>query len=250
MPVLPKKLKIDAIAEALCEVRFECDESTSLPEIVVGRLAEFEAWHDFEKVRLPVSDIPATIRSQDPNLKVQPVLELRERTGSLLVKVGVNALSYHRLAPYPGWDDFKPEIIRTIEFLFCSFQSFRATRLGFRYVNVFTTEEHGVNDARDLYYSVNLAGDNLQDPQNLTYRKVRSDNHVVQVRIASPEFVTAPIGKKVQVLLDLDVFTPNGFETNDAGTAKTWIEDAHTYEKEEFFRLFTDEMKDRLVEAD
>ena len=107
-----------------------------------------------------------------------------------------------------------------------------------------------MNDARDLYYSVNLAGDNLQDPQNLTYRKVRSDNHVVQVRIASPEFVTAPIGKKVQVLLDLDVFTPNGFETNDAGTAKTWIEDAHTYEKEEFFRLFTDEMKDRLVEAD
>ena len=78
MPVLPEKLKNDAIAEAVCEVRFECEESVSLPEIVVGRLAEFETWRDYQKVRLPISDIPVSIRYQDPNLKNQPVLELRE----------------------------------------------------------------------------------------------------------------------------------------------------------------------------
>ncbi len=250
MPTLPKKLKKDAIAEALFEVRFECDESVSLPEIVVGRLAESDVWRDFEKFRLPVADIPAPIRSQDPKLKTEPILELRERNGSVLAKIGVNVLSYHRLAPYPGWETFKPEIDRTIEFLFVSFQSFKATRLGFRYVNVFTAEDHGVNDVRHLNYSVNLAGDDLQDAQNLNYRKVRSDIHSVQVRIASPEFVSGPIAKKVQVLVDLDVFTPDGFETNEAETAKAWVEDAHIYEKEEFFRLFTDEMKQRLVEAE
>ena len=250
LPTLPKKLKKDAIAEAICEIRFECEESLSLPEIVIGRLADFDAWRDFEKFRLPVSDIPASIRSQDPNLKKQPVVELRERNGSRLAKIGVNILSYHRLAPYTGWESFKPEIDRTIEFLFGLFQSFKATRLGFRYVNVFTAEDHGVNDVRHLNYSVNLAGDDLQDPQNLNYRKVRSDVHSVQVRIASPEFVSGPIAKKVQVLVDLDVFTPDGFETNEAETAKAWVEDAHTYEKEEFFRLFTDEMKQRLVEAE
>ena len=250
MPTLPKKMKKDAIAEALCEVRFECEESVSLPEIVVGKLAEFDVWRDFEKSRLPVADIPPSIRSQDPNLKKQPILELRERNGSLLVKIGVNVLSYHRLAPYPGWESFKPEIDRAIKFLFGSFQSFKATRLGFRYVNVFTAEDHGVNDVSHLNYSVNLAGDDLQDPQNLNYRKVRSNNHSVQVRIASPEFVSGPIGKKVQVLLDLDVSTPDDFETNEAEIAKAWVEEAHTYEKEEFFRLFTDEMMQRLVEAE
>ena len=250
LPTLPKKLKKDAIAEAICEIRFECEESLSLPEIVVGRLADFDVWRDFEKLRLPISDIPASIRSQDPNLKKQPVLELRERNGPRLAKIGVNVLSYHHLAPYPGWETFKPEIDRTIEFLFVSFQSFKATRLGFRYVNVFTAEDHGVHDVRHLNYSVNLAGDDLEDPQNLNYRKVRSDVHSVQVRIASPEFVSGPIAKKVQVLVDLDVFTPDDFETNEAETAKAWVEDAHTYEKEEFFRLFTDEMKQRLVEAE
>ena len=131
MPTLPKKLKKDAIAEAICEIRFECEESLSLPEIVIGRLADFDAWRDFEKFRLPVSDIPASIRSQDPNLKKQPVVELRERNGSRLAKIGVTILSSHRLAPYKGWESFKPEIDRTIEFLFGLFQSFKATRLGF-----------------------------------------------------------------------------------------------------------------------
>ena len=187
MPTLPKKLKKDAIAEAICEIRFECEESLSLPEIVVGKLAEFDVWRDFEKIRLPVAEVPASIRSQDPNLKNQPILEFRARDGSRLAKIGVNVLSYHRLAPYKGWESFKPEIDRTIEFLFGSFQSFKATRLGFRYVNVFTAEDHGINDVRDLNYSVNLAGDDLQDPQNLNYRKMRSDNHSVQVRIASPD---------------------------------------------------------------
>lgn len=250
MPTLPKKLKEDAIAEAICQVRFECEESASLPEIVIGKLAEFEVWRDFEKSRLPAADIPVSIRSQVPSLKNQSVLELREKGGSQLVQIGLNVLSYHRLAPYPGWESFKPEIDRTIDFLFGEFQSFKATRLGFRYVNAFTAEDHGVNDVGHLNYTVNLAGDDLQDPQNLTYRKERSDNHFVLVRIASPEFVSGSIGKKVQVLLDLDVSTPDGFETDQAETAKAWIEDAHTYEKEEFFRLFTDEMKQRLVEAD
>ena len=248
MPALPKKLKRDAIAEAICEVRFECEESTTLPEIVVGRLAEFPEWRDFEKIRLAVSDIPAPIRSKDPTLKHQPVLELRERNKSLLTKVGVNVLSHHRLAPYPGWGSFKPELDRTVAFLFKSFHSFRATRLGVRYVNVFTAEDHGVDSVRQLNFSINLAGDALQDPQNLNYLVARSDSHSVQVRIASPEFVAGPLKKTVRVLLDLDVFTPSEFETSEAGTAKNWIEDAHTYEKEEFFRLFTDEMKRRLVE--
>jgi hypothetical protein len=68
----PKKLKNDAIAEALCEVRFECEESGSLPEIVVSKLAEFDPWRHFQKVRLPAYDIPPSIRSQVPHLRACP----------------------------------------------------------------------------------------------------------------------------------------------------------------------------------
>ena len=250
MPDLPKALKKDAIVEAICEIRFECEESISVPEIVVGKLAEFEVWRDFDKVRLPAANIPEIARSQDPNLKVQPILELRERNGTLLTKIGVNVLSYHRLAPYPGWAIFKPEIDRTIDFLFDAFRSFKSTRLGFRYLNAFTTEDHGVQSVNHLNYSVNIAGAKLEGPQNLNYHITHSSTHLVQVRIASPEFVLSPAGKKIDALVDLDVFTPENFETNDAKTAKSWIEEAHTHEKQEFFRLFTEEMMQRLVETE
>ena len=33
-------------------------------------------------------------------------------------------------------------------------------------------------------------------------------------------------------------------------SAKDWVEDAHTFEKEEFFRLFTVDMRQRLVEEE
>jgi uncharacterized protein (TIGR04255 family) len=249
MSKTPKKLVRDAIAEALCEVRFECKESISLPETVVSRLAEFKAWRDFENVRMPASDIPVSVRSQNPNLKYLPLFELRDKNEPRVAKIGANALSYHRLAPYPGWDLFKPEIDAAIDHLFGSLQDFRATRMGFRYVNVFTNEDHGVGNVSHLNYSIDVAGHTLREPQILNYRVTRSDKHIVQVRIASPEFVTGSGDKKVDALVDLDVFTPDGWETKEARAARDWIEQAHEYEKEEFFKLFTQEMDKRLVEV-
>ena len=246
MSGLPKKLKRDAIAEALCEVRFECEESSSLPEIVVGRLAEFTMWKDFAKTRLPMSDIPAPIRSSDRNLKYAPILQLNEANGARSVKIGVNVFSFQRMAPYPGWAAFKPEIDESLDFLFGSFNEFKATRLGFRYINIFSEEDHGVGSVGALNYSVKVAGQELTEPQNLNYQRQRSEGHIVQVRVASPEFVTGP--RKVQVLVDMDVFTPVGVETVDAAAARDWIEEAHTYEKEEFFLLFTEDMMLTLVE--
>ena len=246
MPDLPEKLKKDAIVEALCEVRFECDESASLPEIVVGKLAEFELWRDFEKKRLPVSDIPAPIRSSNPSLKNEPILQLNEANGARAIKIGANVFSFHRLAPYPGWEAFKPEIDQSLDYLFGSFKDFKATRLGFRYLNAFTYEDHEVANPRSLNYTVTVAGTELTEPQNLNYRRQPSEKHTVQVRIASPEFVSG--AKKLHVLVDLDVHTPDGVETVDVGVARNWIEDAHTYEKEEFFALFTDEMMQKLAE--
>ena len=247
MAELPKKLTRDAIAEALCEVRFECEESSSLPELVVGRLAEFEMWKDFSKNRLPTSDIPAPIRSSDPNLRHAPILQLDELNHARSVKIGVNAFSFHRMAPYPGWIEFKLEIGKIFEFLFDSFKDFKATRLGFRYVNLFTEVDHGVSSVGSLNYSISVADQKLTEPQNLNYQRQRSDGHIVQIRVASPEFVSSP--KPLQVLVDLDVFTPSGTDTVDAGAARDWVEEAHNYEKEEFFLLFTEDMMNRLVEA-
>jgi len=248
MSTSPQKLKKDSIAEAICEVRFECQESASIPEILVGKLTDFEDWKSFQKIRLSVMDIPAPIRALNPDLRRQPVMELREEGGPKIVKIGANVLSLHRKAPYAGWERFRPEIYRFVEFLFGSFQDFRCTRLGIRYINIFTREDHGVESVKDLNYQVTLDGKELTSPQNINYQILKHDNHNILVRVASPEFVSGTQKDICSALVDLDVFTPDDWRGGDRDDAEKWIEDAHTYEKYEFFKLFTPKMKSLLVE--
>ena len=105
-----------------------------------------------------------------------------------------------------------------------------------------------MSGVQDLNYSIKLAGDTLRDPQNISYRRNRSDQHIVQIRIASPDYVTASTKRNIAALFDLDVFTPDDWEKDKKKSVKDWIVAAHDYEKEEFFKLFTDKMKNQLIE--
>jgi uncharacterized protein (TIGR04255 family) len=240
---LPRKLKTDAVAEALLEVRFD---STELGELVVGKLASHEMWKSFPSNRLPFADIPAPIRQADPNLAYQAVLERRNPDMARVVKIGDRVFSYHALPPYPGWDVWEPELFRAVEFVFTAIEGFAAKRLGFRYINVLTPD-HSVHSARMLNFNVAVAGASLDAPLNLNYLRTPSELHNAIVRIASKEFVQNPV-PGLSALLDIDVFTPAGFSTADISQARQWVSEAHEYLKEEFFGLLTDALKQKLVE--
>lgn len=180
---LPRKLKKDAVAEALLEVRFD---STELGELVVGKLASHEMWKGFASTRLPLADIPAPIRQADPNLAYQAVLERRNSDTTRVVKFGDRVFSYHALPPYPGWDLLEPELLRAMEIVFVSVDGFTAKRFGFRYINVLTPE-HSVHGAETLNFNVAVARAPLGAPLNLNYLRILSDQHQAIVRIASKE---------------------------------------------------------------
>jgi uncharacterized protein (TIGR04255 family) len=249
MSTVPKKLKADAIAEALFEVRFQCKEAAALPELVVGKLADNPVWKDFEKARLPVSEIPASLRAQDENLRFQPLLEVRDAKKVSVAKIGSNVLSYHRLAPYPGGENFVGEVNQCIDFLFKSLTEVKATRLGLRYINLFTEAEHGIKSVNDLNQKAAVAGTTLDAPVNLNYRVKRKDDLEAVVKIASPEFVSGSVSKRFVALVDVDVFTLKEFSTSTADAVKGWLKEARQFQKDEFFKLFTEDMRKRLVEA-
>ena len=249
MDGLPQKLKKDAIAEALIEVRYSCPDSAAVPELVVGRLAGFADWRSFDKVRLPFADIPPAIRAADPNLRYQPVLELHSTTESRAAKIGPNVLSYHALAPYPGWTQFSAEIDKVIDFLFAELPGFEATRIGFRYINLLTKPAHLIESVDALEYSVTLGGEKLEGAQNLNYKRRVGDDHFILVRVASPDFVSSPERREMNALVDVDVFTPDEFKTSDIAKAKKWVADAHGFEKKEFFKLIPPRILDQLIEA-
>jgi uncharacterized protein (TIGR04255 family) len=245
MMQLPKKLKKDSIAEALCEVRFE---SEGVSELVVGRLAAHGDWRTYAATRLPISDIPDAVRRQDVNLRNQPVLELRSPERNRLVKLGSNVLSYHVVAPYCGWTCFRGEIEDVLDHLFASLDNFRARRLGFRYINALNEQDHFIEDITRLNYDVSIAGEKLGPHCNLNYYLQKGDAHIALVRIASPDFVSGNITIPLRALIDVDIFTRQHFETSDVGVAKLWMIEAHSFEKEEFFKLLPTCVLDQLVE--
>lgn len=232
---LPKNLNPDAIVEALLEVRFK---TSVLAELVTGRLSDSTVWRELAPQRLPVADVPEVIRRTDPNLLFQPTVELRGADGKQLIRIGPQVLSHHRLAPYLGWQQFRAELFETIGELFARIGDARVTRLGLRYINALT-RSHGIGGVPDLDMTVTVDSAPLTEKINLNFMKLVGNDIATMVRVASPDFLQGRLPEGSAVIVDIDVFTPDGFGSTDRQIVQEWTERAHTEEKQAFFSLLT-----------
>jgi uncharacterized protein (TIGR04255 family) len=246
MAALPTKLKKDSIIEAIFDVRFTCDD---VPELVIGKLAGNPTWNAFPAQQLPTANIPAAMRRMDANMQYLPVLERRSTDNKQIIRIGDRAISFHRAKPYPDWPIFGPELHDMMKFLLDRAQlaNLGVARFGLRYVNAFTEKDHGVKAIADLNLRISIGNKPLELPINLNFRRDYPDNKQAVVRITSRELVQAADPPDLCALVDIDVATPSGFKS-DGRDAHDWIEAAHEVEKTEYFGLYTDEMKDRLIE--
>jgi uncharacterized protein (TIGR04255 family) len=242
---IPRKLKNDPIVEALFEVRFT---SGDIPEVAIGKLASGSAWANSTSQRLPVANVPAAIRESDPALMHQPVLQLQFQLGdsARVIKIGSQVFSYHALAPYPGWTKFEPELLDTAEHVFGALKDARATRFGFRYINVLT-KEHLIEAISNLNIEVTLERKSLTAPLNVNYQRSLAPKHNSLVRVTSMEFVENP-SPGITALVDVDIFTPPGFSAATAAEARAWLDEAHIFLKDEFFALIPEDIIDKLEE--
>jgi len=244
--LVPAKLKHDAIVEAILEIRFD---TTTIPEILFGKLADYAPWKGFGQRPMPASAVPAPIRQADPNLRFQPIFELLGSDGHLAVRIGPQVLSYHRMPPYVGWQRFQAELSEEIDGLFEKANDLTVRRLGFRYLNALRPDLHGIRSISDLDLTVEIEGEKLAGNVNVNFTTQISDNTQCTVRIATTEFVQGVLPPNTSVVADVDVFTKEGFNTKDETEVKRWVELAHTKEKENFFRLLTDETIEALKES-
>jgi uncharacterized protein (TIGR04255 family) len=233
---VPKTLKRDAIIEALIEMRFE---TPTKPEFLLVRLSEMEAWKDFKESRLPAFSIPEQIREVDPNLRFQPIFELQKEQRSL--RVGSRVVSYHLRNPYLGWMTFGKEIQNVVEAIFSKTDGLIVKRLGLRYLNAFSPDAHQIRNASDLDVTVVIGTEAVTDAININRMLTFPDGILCTVKIASPAFVIGSLPANTSMMADIDVYTPDFFETRDRHVVKRWIEAAHMTEKQEFFVLLKDE---------
>jgi uncharacterized protein (TIGR04255 family) len=247
MPRTPKQLREDAIIEAILEIRFDGGET--IPEIAVGRLADRAEWKNFRRHRLPISELPEQVRLADPNLRVQPLVELIAADGVRTIKIGTNVLSFHNTRTYLGWNtSFKKELASTVSFLFKHVAGIKVRRVGLRYINALTEARHFISSATDLNIDITLNDNPLNRPFNLNFT---GDNGrlTTMTRIATKEFVQGVFPPDMSVYVDIDTYTQDGFISQSAKEIKQVIDDAHICLKNTFFELLPEEIVNRLETA-
>jgi uncharacterized protein (TIGR04255 family) len=236
----PTKI-LDAIIEALLEIRFEM---TGIPEVLFGRMADSPQWKGFQKRNMPAYNIPAQMRTLDPGLRYQPILEMVDSAESptCALRIGPQVLSFHNLNRYMGWQQFQLELEKAVASLFKSADGISVQRLGLRYLNALRSDVHRISSIADMNIRTTVAGAQLQSSLNVNFLKRPSDKSIAAVKIATKDLVAGfNIPESTTVFVDVDVYTPEGYATRDQAEINRWIADAHEQEKDEFFNLLTPE---------
>jgi uncharacterized protein (TIGR04255 family) len=246
---LPRKLKNDAIVEALLEIRFE---SSDLSPTIVGKLSDLSFCMDLEAgSRLPPSDIPETIREQDPNLRFQAHVERRDSNNTKAIRIGPRVVSVHYYAPYPGWDEIEGQLKSLLTELFSKLSDLKILRLGLRYINIMQSSLHHIRNPSELTLSASIAGTPL-NAMNLAYPAHGDENHVAIVKVASSQFVQSALAlpNDMAAAIDIDVFTPNTLVDHSLEFCAEWLDNAHAIEKQSFFGLIPQPILEKLIEEE
>jgi uncharacterized protein (TIGR04255 family) len=243
--VIPAKLKDDSIVEAVCQVQFSAAE---LPEVLVGRLSDFHDAKAYQLRRLPLADIPAPVRRADPNLRLQPLLQMVHADGRLL-QIGERVLSVHVVGArkYPGWESFRAQITDMVEQLFGKVPDVSIEGLSLRYINALVKERHKVERPQGLNLRVEVAGTGFDGPINLAFLEKVPLGHEVTTRIADITFVQGVLPPGTAAIVDVEVVA-SGVKAKTKPEVLDWIEAAHTIEKKAFFKLLPQNVVNELVE--
>jgi uncharacterized protein (TIGR04255 family) len=157
-------------------------------------------------------------------------------------------VAYHRAAPYIGWEQFRLELDETIDGLFETAKGLVIRRLGLRYLNALRPDVHYIKSVSDLDLEIKVANESILGNVNLNFNIEMPGDTACTVRIATKEFVQGILPLNTSVYVDVDVFTKEGFETEERQAVQDWITAAHESEKKQFFGLLTDQTIERLKE--
>jgi uncharacterized protein (TIGR04255 family) len=212
------------LVEAICEFQFKAD---SWDWTVPGLLyQELSADYPNKRENLSVQ----LVQSAENEIKPTPTRRLhfvRADEGAF-VEVGENIVAIHHLAPYAGWEQFKPMIASAFEKYAAIAAPVGLTRIGLRYVNHLKFP----GDVVDLTERMNFG------PRIPTGLPRQMKALFVRVELIYPEdkgllLLSTGSPPNGGVVLDLDFVTLEP-ESLVLGECLDWVEVAHTRIEEAF----------------
>lgn len=239
-------LENDAILEAIFEIRFQHVEGV-LPEFFYARIANNADWEDYTQKKLPISEIPESLRRKDQNLHHKPIIELASEDGQIAIRLGPDVLIASRRGDYPGWDaSFGDEVRNATIHLFKVFADVKVSRLGMRYINALRSDIHQIQGIADLEVDLKIAKIEIAEHFNLNFRMNVGTDLEVLTRLSTVDFGSGNIPENTSFILDIDVHTSEEYETNDIDAVLAWAEKARTEKNERFFSVLGEANKERL----
>lgn len=238
----PARLAADPIVDAVIELRFDSHDPEA-GDILPGALYQQLKSRYGKLESLPLSQMPAQARRQDPSLAIQPTRRLRgDRYG---VFIGDQVIGISALAPYGGWADFRERAVEVFDAVNALDLVSRPTRYAIKYVNHIPCEptDSGLDK---LNVSVSVGDYSLAQRSTHVRTEFQKNGYVVILQVATHIYWPPNTPQQRHgVILDIDVIkqepVPAFFD--EVGTN---LDKIHTAEKEVFFSLIAAEALDEF----
>jgi len=227
---LPKKITPCPIIESVVEIRFD---SAIPPDAIFGVV-----YHSFKEIfpnkpkNLPILQLPAQIRNNDPNLLYKAHYRLSDNI--FLFQVGPKSISLINKGEYVGWSVFSPKIKECFQKV-KEIQIIKDTkRFGLRYINFF--EELNIYDKINLKLSLNEKS--LTSNKIVLRTSLPKEEFICNLRISNDSKMEQV--EKLGSIIDIDVYREEDGKSIIEQFDRI-LEEAHNTEKEIFFSSFKEE---------
>lgn len=234
MTQIPKKLNKCPLVDVIFEIRF----NPIVPQEVVFPMIYNQISNDFGKIEsLPISQMPAQIRDNDPNLEFAPHFRLRNKQNvNHILQIGPKVVVWSSSPIYTGWENFRAYTALLLSKVIRSNVFNSIIRIGFRATNFF----EGTNIFENkLKAEIMLGGDEIEYRQTMLRTEIVKGEFHSTVQILNDAQVNLPSANKTGSLIDIDTFCmPVESSTDDI---ESKLDRAHDIEKKIFFSLLKEE---------
>jgi len=239
---MTRRYRKPPIVEAICEFRFEPgDWDSAMLGLVWEHVKQkFPKRQDVQKLGVEIVPTPS---GAEHKVTQRPMVRYVAEDGRVFMQVGPHFMSVNHLAPYTGWEDFRP----LIETAFNAYQreakAKMVTRIGLRYINRVELPESPVELEEYLelrpFVGSALPHDHASFIVGVDF-PFNEGRDVLRLQVAT----TQPEREgDVALILDLDHFTlkPTGVPVDQVSSS--WLESAHTRVEDAFEAAITNKLR-------
>ena len=236
---IPVKLNLCPIIESVFEIRFDSNLDANIVfALIYGKLKD-----DFPTIEaLPLSEVPASMRDTDPNLKYQPAYKLHYKDNkNIVLQICAKSVGFSFTPEYCGWKEFRSFVNRYLNVIHETGVIGRVVRIGFRVINFI---DGNVFDGEKIKLNIRI-GEKEIPYKETTIKTVFSEGEYHStVSIINQARLNNSTPIRIGSVIDVDTFSVTCERFFD--NASEFLEDIHKSEKKVFFSLLTNQFLESL----